>query len=236
MTDIPRLKVKPRPGYARSADTIELILEAALELWIQEGYRALTLRRIASACGLTVGNLTYHFPNKEALIQELLEAVLYAYQTSYDETRNDPTLSAEEKLTTAVRMTLEDIQSQKTTRLFLELWALSNHDPFIAEQVDRFYAKSRHTLGLLVAELNPRLSPEECAAVALFMSCAIEGSTPFAGYRKPFGPAMPRLAAVTVKALIQLAKTIEPEEVHAFEADWAFLPSAGADYASANRE
>ena len=66
-----------RPGtYARGAETVDAILKAALNVLIAEGAGAFTIRRIAAECGMKVGNVSYHFPRKELLIQVLLDDLL----------------------------------------------------------------------------------------------------------------------------------------------------------------
>lgn len=52
------------------------ILNAALEVFSQFGYRGSTLDQIAKAAGLSKPNLLYYFPSKEAIHVELLEGLL----------------------------------------------------------------------------------------------------------------------------------------------------------------
>ena len=51
--------------------TKERILEKALELFNQEGSDAVTVRHIAKELGMSHGNLCYHFPTTDAIIQSL---------------------------------------------------------------------------------------------------------------------------------------------------------------------
>lgn len=46
----------------------ERILESAWELFREKGYEKVSLRAIAEHAGTTVGNLTYHYPQKEDLL------------------------------------------------------------------------------------------------------------------------------------------------------------------------
>jgi AcrR family transcriptional regulator len=50
-----------------------LILEAALHLFSEHGYRGTSIREIAEAAGLSTGNLYHHFPDKETLFRTLLD-------------------------------------------------------------------------------------------------------------------------------------------------------------------
>lgn len=49
------------------------ILEAALQLFSEHGYRGTSIREIADAAGLSTGNLYHHFPDKETLFRTLLD-------------------------------------------------------------------------------------------------------------------------------------------------------------------
>jgi len=53
----------------RGERTRERILGAALELFRERGYDATTMRMIASAAGVSLGNSYYYFPSKDHLVQ-----------------------------------------------------------------------------------------------------------------------------------------------------------------------
>ncbi|MFN4222125.1 MAG: TetR/AcrR family transcriptional regulator, partial [Novosphingobium meiothermophilum] len=95
-TDLPSA---PRPGtYARGAETVDTIIKAALRVLIDEGAGAFTIRRIAAECGMKVGNVSYHFPKKELLIQTLLDDIIANYDKLLERTVRQPGLDAEERL------------------------------------------------------------------------------------------------------------------------------------------
>lgn len=52
------------------------ILEAALEVFSQHGFRGATVDQIANAAGLSKPNLLYYFPTKEAIFTALLSGLL----------------------------------------------------------------------------------------------------------------------------------------------------------------
>lgn len=54
----------------------ETILEAALEVFSQHGFRGATLDMIAGAAGLSKPNLLYYFPSKEAIHVTLLSGLM----------------------------------------------------------------------------------------------------------------------------------------------------------------
>src|SRR5260221_4268606 len=49
------------------------VLDAALQLFSHQGYRATSVREIAETAGVSTGNVYHHFPAKEALFNTLLD-------------------------------------------------------------------------------------------------------------------------------------------------------------------
>src|SRR5260370_16409757 len=49
------------------------VLDAALQLFSHQGYRATTVREIAESARVSTGNVYHHFPDKEAIFRSLLD-------------------------------------------------------------------------------------------------------------------------------------------------------------------
>ena len=64
---------KPRGEYAKSKETRTAILDAALEVFAQSGYRAGSLREVAERVGMSEAGLLHHFRSKSALLLALLD-------------------------------------------------------------------------------------------------------------------------------------------------------------------
>lgn len=60
------------------------IYESAKELFVQEGYKNVSLRDIAEAAGTTIGNLTYHFPKKEDLLLRIQKELYEEFFSVFD--------------------------------------------------------------------------------------------------------------------------------------------------------
>lgn len=61
---------RPRkiPRQARSLATVEVILDAAALLLVDEGYEQATTNRIAERAGVSIGSLYQYFPNRESVV------------------------------------------------------------------------------------------------------------------------------------------------------------------------
>ena len=210
---IPDLVMSEREGgYAKGQEMREQILAAALSVLVEEGYRAMSMRRVAAMCDLKFGNLTYYYPSREDLVRDLLDSVVRAYEVVFDVIRDDAGRPPQRRLAELCRIILEDIRTKKTTRIFPELWALSNHDSFVQDRVNELYARARASLVDIITEMRPDLSDRQRQTLALFVSASMEGTTIFAGHEKPFEPQMPWLENLALKSFIDLVQTIMPEE------------------------
>ncbi len=66
----------PRANTRIRQKNTESILEAALEVFSQQGFRGTTLDEISEVAGLSKPNLLYYFPSKEAIHTALLSQLL----------------------------------------------------------------------------------------------------------------------------------------------------------------
>ena len=114
---------RKRPGQARSRDTVEAILRAAVELFSARGYAGTNTNDLADRAGVSVGSVYQYFPNKDAILTALVERHLQGVDavlgTSLGELA-DPALP----LRVAVRRLLERFQ------------ALHDHDPGLTRAVE----------------------------------------------------------------------------------------------------
>lgn len=204
------LAFPPREGgYSKGHQTRELILHAALGIMVEEGYLAMTMRRVADASGMKLGNLTYHFPTREDLVREMLEAVISAYEIEWERLFNDQEIPPEERLAEYCGLILEDIRTKKTTRFFPELWALGSHDPFVFDRVQELYARARAPVIGLIAEMRQDLDQASIEDLAVFISCSMEGLTIFAGHEKPFEPRMPFFEQIAIRSFVDIVRNYD---------------------------
>lgn len=66
------MQPRKQPVQARSADTVDAILDATLQVLTRVGKERLTTTRVAARAGVSVGTLYQYFPNKVALLQACL--------------------------------------------------------------------------------------------------------------------------------------------------------------------
>ncbi|MCE9524383.1 MAG: TetR/AcrR family transcriptional regulator [Alphaproteobacteria bacterium] len=60
------------PEQDRSRATVDVIVDAAARILVKDGYDAFTTNRVAEKAGVSIGSLYQYFPNKDALLSELM--------------------------------------------------------------------------------------------------------------------------------------------------------------------
>ncbi|MFZ6654114.1 TetR/AcrR family transcriptional regulator [Undibacterium sp. TJN19] len=69
----PRAKPLKQPLQQRSRQTVQAILEAAIQVFEVHGYAAGTTSRIAQRAGVSIGSLYQYFPNKDEILFALAQ-------------------------------------------------------------------------------------------------------------------------------------------------------------------
>ncbi len=68
-----RTTPRKRPRQDRSRATVDAILDATAHVLVADGYDRTSTNRVAERAGVSVGSLYQYFPNKEALVGELVD-------------------------------------------------------------------------------------------------------------------------------------------------------------------
>lgn len=138
MPDDPNTFVPAAPIQRRrrtdSAVTQAAILDAAERLIVEEGYAAVTARRVAARSGLKPPLVHYHFKTTEALL-----TALYRRGAEQSLQRHVSALAQNDPLTAIWQVNAESDR----TAFALEFMAMSNHRKFIREEIARYAEQIR---------------------------------------------------------------------------------------------
>ena len=149
------------------------ILQAAVDIIVDEGYSSLSMRALARASGIKLGALQYHFRTSEEMLRALVAYISDIYHINFD------AMKANEPLT--IKGVLEFISSEpadgrlQADKLWPQLWAMGQVEPLVADLVEDIYAEYLQILeGLLqkAGSKNPRVE-------SISLMAFIEGSTIF---------------------------------------------------------
>ena len=194
---------------AKGRATRELILRTALKVLVEEGYGAMSMRRVASLAGLKFGNLTYHYPSRDELVAELLDSVIKAYECAFDNMIATSQFDPAEQLALYVRLAFASMQHSNQARFAPEIWALSNHEPNAALRMYSMYDRALRLVENILVVLRPELVSDQIKALAIYCLCSIEGFVVFVGADKPFQPWRPAMERLAIKSVVDLVTTAD---------------------------
>lgn len=213
-----KLKPQRRDNSAsvRGRKVVSEILNAARDVLVEEGYPRLTMRNVAERVGMTVGNLSYYFPSKEALLHDLLEAVIQGYVEDFDRITERSQATPADQLEELIRFLMRDLGTKETTGFFPELWALAAHDEVAAAEMEKVYAIERGVIEKIIGRMRPDLPPADRVVLALYVSATIEGHTMFIGYRRAMAAQAAASVNVATAALVELVRSISSQTIRGF--------------------
>lgn len=123
-----------RRPRTQSAITQAIILDAAEGLLVEEGYAAVTTRRVAERSDLKPPLVHYHFKTTQALL-----TALYRRSAEQSLQRHASALAQNDPLTAILSVNAETDK----TALALEFMAMANHHKFIREEIARYAEQIR---------------------------------------------------------------------------------------------
>jgi len=108
------LDPRKSPVQARSAVTVDAILEATIQVLLSDGLQQLTTIRVAERAGASVGTLYQYFPHKQAL----LFAVLHRHHLKVEQTLTQTAAASHHKpLATMMAAVIDAFLQAKTGRV-----------------------------------------------------------------------------------------------------------------------
>ncbi|MDX2264733.1 MAG: TetR/AcrR family transcriptional regulator [Hyphomicrobiales bacterium] len=66
------ISLRKLPSQTRSEALVDAIIEAAVRILLRDGYPKLTTKTVAEVAGVSVGSLYQYFPNKQAILAEII--------------------------------------------------------------------------------------------------------------------------------------------------------------------
>ena len=149
------------------------ILDAALRLFAHHGYRATSVREIADAAGVSIGNVYHHFDDKESIFRTLLDD--YA---AIAESRRFPFVRAMNSGVFPDNLEELGAAARESVRQFRDYMALVYVDviEFEGTHIRRFYGEMPRRIESLldgtgaVGDVRKRLRPGVSPVSALLLA------------------------------------------------------------------
>jgi AcrR family transcriptional regulator len=155
--------------------SVDEILDAATTLLAEDGYAALSTRKVAARAGMRPGNLQYYFPAKRDMVRALLERYLERSLERLTQRMERGGQSPEARLRSAIGGIFSQQHSEPDCTLFRELWALASHDGDVATAMSDFYRSYRAHVGVALRGASPGLGRGESERLAMAVVAMLEG-------------------------------------------------------------
>lgn len=175
---------RARPGtavQAKGQQRVAEILQAARAVLVEDGYAALTTRKVAERVGVRQSNVQYYFPAKVDLVRALFEDSVARTARAVAERFAAGAASPEARLLGGIELFLETHDSLEEQRFQRELWALAAHDPDVATVMNQFYRRWVDLTARNLLLINPALDRATAQRRALLIVSVVDGLSLFRG-------------------------------------------------------
>lgn len=187
---------------AKAGETVRKIIMAARQVFIEVGHAGLTQRDVADAAGIAVGNLTYHFPTKRALLDAMLLEVLADY---LDDHIQQYEANPDQPLQVLLNVVESYVRNARHShRFFYHMWGYAGCDEEVKHKIRSYYQAVGRFVYYLVRAANPELNDTQIRRATLQLSSVEEGIKLFIG----MGPGDDSSIAAAEEDIRQLTQKI----------------------------
>ena len=179
----------------------EIIINQTINLLKEEGSSGITMRKIATRCGITLSNLQYHYPDKSVLLQTVAQYFCQKCEENIETELKMLTPKNETEEKQFIKRLLEIVLKYDDTSLesfvFREIWALSMRDEQLSSSLQKYYEDYNNKLINMVAMIKK--SPEEIVSLL----------TPYAEGYAIIGKTIPLTKDKTIEMLEKIIQNFE---------------------------
>jgi len=148
---------------------------------VEDGYAALTTRKVAERVGVRQSNVQYYFPAKVDLVRALFADSMARTERAVAERFAAGRASPEARLLGGIEHFLETHHSLEEQRFLRELWALAAHDTDVAAAMNQFYRRWVDLTARNLLLINPALDRGRAQRRALLIVSVVDGLSLFRG-------------------------------------------------------
>lgn len=186
------------------------ILEEAKNILVEEGFAELSFRNIAKRVGIKVGNITYYFPTRKRLLEELAVYIFDRWDAGFRQRVPARLTDPREFFDYSIRYMIEENKRHRTNALLQEMWAMASRSDVVMRMLDVFYTKMRAWIDGVLANVNPALPVRSRRLRAALMASQIEGLMVLIGPRRIPHDELRGIEEAAVAAIRRLA--LAPDE------------------------
>lgn len=163
----------------KGANTVSVILKATRAVFVRDGHAGLTMRKVAGEAGVVVGNVSYYFSSKRALLEAMLREELADYVEEHIRQFEADRDSPLDILLNVV--TFYVANGRISHAFFYQMWGYAGSDEAAKELVRELYRPIGRFIYYLVKAANPSFSDTRVRQTVLQIFSLEEGVKLFIG-------------------------------------------------------
>ncbi|MCO4893154.1 TetR/AcrR family transcriptional regulator [Cupriavidus sp. WGtm5] len=164
----------PEGLRAQGLRTRNAILRVARKLLLEGGSLEFSLRAVALGAGISISNLQYYFPTRQAVLRAIMAPIIDAYLEDLKRAL-DSRLSPREALDALLEKALADARNVKDSALWWHFVSLASTDPECARMFDEWYDTLTRGIAELVRAVNPQLKTADSLHAASLLIALADG-------------------------------------------------------------
>jgi AcrR family transcriptional regulator len=173
---------------AKGAQTLKAILRASRAVFVRDGHAGLTMRKVAAAAGLAVGNISYYFDSKSALIEATLREELADYVEEHVRQFETDRHSPLEILLNVIGFYVGN--ARQSHRFFYQMWGFAASDDAAKDLIRDLYRPIGRFIYYLVKAARPTRPDADVRRIVLQIFSLEEGLKLFIGMGPANDPAL----------------------------------------------
>lgn len=162
-----------RSGEIGQPNTAGRVMSLMVELALEKGLDALSMRDVAKRAGISLAALQYHYPSKDTLIAAFVESILDGFRKDIRELRGeaDPVKALKDMIFYAIDRTLDE----RVGDIFAMLEARARHDKATASALDSFMRSYLEIARDVLLRRHSNLTEGDATRAAVRLVATIEG-------------------------------------------------------------
>jgi len=192
---------RPQPARRRQPPEVRraMIIDAARELIAAQGMHATTIRDIASAAGVAVGTVTYHFSGIAEVLAGVLQTEMAQFSAAVMQSAADAGTGAAGLQALTDGLIADGPRATEHWRLWLDFWTLAARQPHYADWQKDVY-RDLHGLAADLFARDAAEGPQRCAIEYIALMDGLVVQTYLPGSRLTAGEARALLEDYVVHA------------------------------------
>ena len=167
--------VSSRDVTRKGAERVSEIVRAGAEILLEEGFSAVTKRRVADRVGIAHGNVGYYFPTRESLWRAVVDSELSKiddkYSSDLETAVDDPQSCFNEYLAGYI----DEYEDGEFRPFFAHVGAYAETNSAVATLRDEMYERILQRIIERVRPLCPEVDDEQIELRALMVMALFDG-------------------------------------------------------------